>query len=137
MTPNATLNDRASLEAIYPYSAFEADAGSNSMGNASSRHGVRIETVPDDAGAFRLARAVMALEPAHASAGTAFLCPYMGRAYGFFSLRGGEKGAVEEKRDILQSDADEYAVFIDAIIETARGLHPAAKMDPRRLAGFG
>jgi hypothetical protein len=30
-----------------------------------------------------------------------FICPYMGRAYGSFAMRGGEMGAVEEKQDIF------------------------------------
>ncbi|MYZ47515.1 hypothetical protein [Propylenella binzhouense] len=122
MTPNADVNDRGSIERLYPYAAFEADAGANSMAKAETRHGIRIETVPDASGAFRIARASHAPADFEEMKAHGFVCPYMGRAYGFFRLSGGMRGAVTEERDIFDPLRDEYEGFIDTIIGTAREL---------------
>ncbi len=131
MNPNADLNDRATVERIYPFDAFEADAGANSMGKAAVRHGLRIETVPDASGAFRVARATHAPADFETLKAHGFLCPYMGRAYGFFRLAGGMRGAVTEERDIFDPLRDEYEAFIDTVLQAAR---EAGREEPARRA---
>jgi hypothetical protein len=136
MTPNANINDRGSVELVYPLSACESDAGANSAADATMRRGVRIESVPDPLGAFRVVRATASLQELPRGTHT-FLCPYMGKRYGEFVLVGGSRGSVEERRDIFESDADEYHAFIERVIEAARNNQAERHLDPHRLAGFG
>jgi hypothetical protein len=137
MPPNANVNDRPSIEALYPAEVFEADAGANSMGHAHFLRGIRVEAGSDESGAVRIARATQSLSDADHPACSAFLCPYMGRAYGLFMLQGGGRGAVDERRDIFEPHLDEYSAFIDKIIETGRhsALAPGGSRD--RMAGWG
>lgn len=137
MIPNANINERTSIERVYPLSAFDEDAGENSSGSSPRRCGVKLETVPDAAGAFRMVRGAQALTGADDAPGTAFVCPYMGRAYGLFMIEGGGRGAVEEHGNIFAGHLDEYAAFLETIIETARKMKPAPHLDPRRLANIG
>jgi hypothetical protein len=137
MIPNANVNDRTTIERMYPLSAFDQDAGENSAGSSTRRCGVRLETVPDADGAFRIVRAAQALTGSADTAGTAFLCPYMGRAYGMFAIEGGSRGAVEERSDIFAGHLDEYAAFLETIVETARRMSPAPSVDRSRLADIG
>ena len=137
MIPNANVNERASIERIYPLSAFDQDAGENSSGSSPRRCGVKVETVPDSVGAFRMARTSQALTGSTDAPGTAFLCPYMGRAYGLFVISGGARGAVEERGDIFTDHLDEYAAFLDTLVLTARRLPRAPYLDPSRLADIG
>jgi hypothetical protein len=136
MTPNANINDGGSVELVYPLSTFEADAGANSSADATMRRGVRIESVPDPLGAFRVVRATASLEDLPGGAQT-FLCPYMGKRYGEFALAGGSRGRVEERRDIFESDVDEYQAFMARVIEAAHNTPAEPHFDPNRLAGFG
>jgi hypothetical protein len=137
MIPNANLNERISIERLYPLSAFDQDAGENSSGSSPRRCGVRVESVPDAAGAFRMVRTSQALTGSTDTPGTAFVCPYMGRAYGLFMIKGGARGAVEERGDIFADHIDEYTAFLDTLVLTARQLRPAPYLDPRRLADIG
>ena len=136
VTPNANINDPSSVELLYALSAFESDAGANSTADAGMRRGVRIESVPDLGGAFRVVRATASLEELPRGTHT-FLCPYMGKRYGEFVLVGGSRGSVEERRDIFESTVDEYHAFIAGVIEAARHTKPEPHFDPSRLAGFG
>jgi hypothetical protein len=59
-----------------------------------------------------------------------YFSPYMGKAYGAFSLQGGSKGAVIENRDIMEPHHEEYIAFIDELIRAARNLcAPTAQSD--------
>jgi hypothetical protein len=136
MVPNANLNERTSVERLYPLSAFDQDAGENSSATSPQRRGVRIESVPDAAGAFRMVRSSQALTGPD-TPGTAFVCPYMGRAYGLFMIKGGGRGAVEERGDIFADHLDEYTAFLDTLVQTAREMPAAPYLDPSRLADIG
>jgi hypothetical protein len=97
----ANIFQRETIEAIYPCDVFENDAGLNSTADAATLHGVFIGSAPDNQGEFRIARATRQVGEAPHESGSLFLCPYMGQAYGAFSLQGGSKGAVVENRDIM------------------------------------
>jgi hypothetical protein len=137
MVPNANLNERTSIERIYPLAAFDQDAGENSSGSSPRRCGVKVESVPDAGGGFRMVRAAQALTGLVDTPGTAFLCPYMGRAYGLFMIKGGGRGAVEEHGDIFADHLDEYTAFLEALVQTARRMPPAHQLDRSRLADIG
>jgi hypothetical protein len=51
----ADINDRSSLELVFPEAAFVADATRNGLPNPV-RYGVRIDSAPDTDGRFELAR---------------------------------------------------------------------------------
>ena len=69
--------------------------------------------------------------------GTAFVCPYMGRSYGLFVLKGGGRGALEERGDIFADHLDEYAAFLNLVVDKAKQMRPAPHLDPRCLANSG
>jgi hypothetical protein len=54
--PMANINDRASIERIYPRDAFHRDANFNSLQNTPILHGVTVLSAADETGAFELAR---------------------------------------------------------------------------------
>lgn len=126
----ANIFRRETIEAIYPRDVFESDAGLNSTADAVILHGVFIGSAPDEQGQFRIARATRRVGEALHEPGSLFLPPYMGKAYGAFSLQGGSKGAVIENRDIMEPHPEEYAAFIDELIRAARTLcAPTAQSD--------
>jgi hypothetical protein len=61
----------------------------------------------------------------------------MGKRYGEFALAGGSRGRLEERRDIFESDLDEYQAFVARVIKAARHTQAEPRFDPNRLAGFG
>jgi hypothetical protein len=126
----ANIFRRETVEAIYPRDVFENDAGLNSTADAVILHGVFIGSAPDEQGQFRIARATRQVGEAQDQSGLLFLPPYMGKAYGAFSLQGGSKGAVIENRDIMEPHPEEYIAFIDELIRAARNLcGPPAQSD--------
>ncbi|HZK88602.1 MAG TPA: hypothetical protein VFC56_00495 [Stellaceae bacterium] len=51
------VNDRNSLERVYPREAFAGDAVQNDKVPNELRHGVRIDSAPDESGCFVMERA--------------------------------------------------------------------------------
>jgi hypothetical protein len=126
----ANIFRRETIEASYPRDVFETDAGLNSTADAVILHGVFIGSAPDEQGQFRIARATRQVGETPHESGSLFLSPFMGKAYGAFSLQGGSKGAVIENRDIMEPHSEEYIAFIDEFIQAARNLcAPAAQSD--------
>jgi hypothetical protein len=123
---HAILKDRRSITAIYPFELFEADAAQNSTAAATTRHGLLIEAEPDGHGSLRLVRVMKSIADPPEGPEALFICPYMGRAYGFFAERGGEMGAVEEKLDILDPHPEEYDAFINTVMAAAKDFRPMA-----------
>ena len=100
----ANINDRQSIERLYPPDAFARDAAENDRQRVEILKGVRVASAPDDDGNF-------VLEPAAHHAGevpdAVFLAP--------FPLRTPERHAA--------ADPDPhhgYDAFIDEIIEAAQ-----------------
>lgn len=114
---NANINDRGTIERIYPRAVFLRECNANARAKASVLHGLRILAGADAAGRVELVRAARrAGEPETASRGV-FLCP--------LSAASAEAGGT----------TDPYDAFLDRVIATARAAqHPdaAAHDDPRR-----
>jgi hypothetical protein len=114
---NANINDRGTIERIYPRAVFLHESNANARAKASVLHGVRILAGADAAGRFELVRAARrAGEPETGSSGV-FLCPLAAAS----PQAGGP--------------ADPYDAFLDRVIATARAAqHPdaAARDDPQR-----
>lgn len=108
----ANINDRASLERVYPADIFASDAARNGRVASEVISGVRILSAPDDAGDFEFERATRQVGEA---ASPAFLAPQRR-----------EDRLVDADRDrptAVAADPDprqEYDGFLDDLIAAAR-----------------
>ena len=114
---NANINDRGTIERIYPRAVFLRECNVNARVKASVLHGLRILAGADAAGRFELVRAARrAGEPETGSSGV-FLCP--------LAVASPQAGG----------PADPYDAFLDRVIATARAAqHPdtGERNNPRR-----
>lgn len=103
-TSPANINDRPSIERIYPPDAFARDAAENDRHRVEILRGVRIASAPDEAGNF-------ALEPGAQYTGevpgTLFLAPFHPRT---------PEWCASDDPDPRHG----YDAFIDEIIDAAR-----------------
>jgi hypothetical protein len=135
----ANVNDRSSIERIYPRDAFESDAANNSRGKALVLEGVLIASQPSENGEFELVRKRRNVAENDPEGDTLFLAPYLGRDYAALEQTP-EYSAPQEKADGLgavERGAD-YGAFIERIIETAKAARfksPIGKKE-ERLRGF-
>ena len=132
----ANVNDRASVEALYPREAFAEDAGRNALNKIAVLHGVRIESAPDREGWFGLARARHHVGEAGEGAQAIFLAaqePHLAAP-----LVGQEPESAPSEAAAEATRADEYDAFVDRIIETARtaDFPESIGRDEPRLKGF-
>jgi hypothetical protein len=137
----ANINDRASVEALYPRAVFEADAAHNAVGNTQVLQGIHIESPPDENGAFALSRARRHVGEVGRNGGAVFLAPDSQHRYAALMKSDAEYGGPVEKGDALAEarDADDgYAAFIEDILETARSaeFQPPIGRGEERLRGF-
>lgn len=120
--PQANVNDRGTIEAIYPPDDFKRDAGQNSVGNASVLSGLAIRSQPDEAGHFDLLRAKRQSGERDPEGDTVFLPPFLK----------GDAPAVAPA-----GTPDDYAAFIDRVVEVARRVtFKTPNGQDERLAGF-
>jgi hypothetical protein len=111
---NANINDRGTIERIYPRAVFLRESTANRRAKASVLHGVRILAGADAAGRFELVRAARRAGEPETGSGGVFLCPLAAS---------------------VGETADPYDAFLDRVIATARAVQPAdatARDDPRR-----
>lgn len=115
----ASVKDRGTLEKIYPRDVFEQDAARNARGDAEVLHGLRILSRPDDEGSFKVTRMSRQVGEMDPDADGAFLVPQTDRATG--GLREESYGGMSETSHSNQSSIEEeYARFLEDVIETAR-----------------
>jgi hypothetical protein len=117
------VNDRGTVERIYPRAVFQQEANANMRGNASVLSGVRIVSAADESGAFDLVRASRHAGESDSSDGAIFLPP---------AAPGAAPGSPAPAWD------DAYARFIDKIIATAARAEFAPSPGPgdARLRGL-
>src|SRR5918911_2558424 len=137
---SANVNDRASIERLYPREAFEADAARNALPKADVLHGVRIASAVSGDGAFELQRTAQQVGENDPLGDTLFLAPFPTVAEG--ALRQTPAyGAAEETSGALAKASDkrpDYDAFVDRIAEAARRAafkDPIGRHEPR-LKGF-
>jgi hypothetical protein len=134
----ANVNDRQSVSALYPRTAFEEDAAHNAVGNTGVVHGVQIESQPDGGGWFRLVRVRHHVAEVTAPAETLFLAPSEP------GIAGSLVGADPADGAPAASDGDpaarlrEYEAFIDRVLDAARkaDFQDPIGRDEERLRGF-
>lgn len=111
------MNDRASIERVYPLSVFRSEGNANLRAEATTLRGVTILSPSDAVGSFDLIRAVRHKGEAPDGADAVFLCPF------------------------AQATGDEpqraYDAFIDKVIATARAaaIAPPTGAGDERLQG--
>jgi hypothetical protein len=111
---NANINDRSSIERIYPRAVFLRESTVNARAKASVLRGLQILAGADAAGRFDLVRAARRAAEPETSSG-AFLSPSAAPA---------------------EETADPYDAFLDRVIATARATrHPDAERDDPRRKG--
>jgi hypothetical protein len=138
--PEANINDRASIEAIYPREVFRSDAARNSDAKAAVLHGVSIASEVSEGGAFALQRASRHVGEGDPLGDTLFLAPFLGDAYAAMEQTPAY-GATKEKARGLEKvdrqDAD-YDAFIERVIAAASQARfkEAIGRHEERLRGF-
>ena len=137
----ANINDRSSLERLYPRNVWAQDAGRNADAKAEVLHGVRIASPVDENGDFDLVRASHHVAEINSEGDVVFLFPQMGDDYAALMQKETDYGGAEEKGDALGKVEDkdqEYSAFIDRVIEAARSakFKPAIGRGEERLRGF-
>jgi hypothetical protein len=136
----ANINDRATLEEVYPREAFDQDVGLNSAPKTTTHHGLRIQSEPDAEGWFALSRGSRHVGEAEEVIHSVFLVPT--RSYDGPLVPGdGSYGATQGGDDGLAAEGasagSAYDGFIVQVLETARSVR-FQKLAPgdERLKGF-
>jgi hypothetical protein len=112
---NADINDRSSIERIYPRAVFLRECNANMRTKASMLRGLSILVGADAAGRFEMVRAARRASAAEAGDGV-FLYP------------------VAAATSDAAAAADPYHAFLDRVIATAAARHSdaTARGDARR-----
>jgi hypothetical protein len=135
--PDANINDRGSVERLYPRDDFERDAAENSDAKATVHHGLRIVSALDPSGTFSAERGSRHVGERDPEGDTIFLVPF--RAQSDAPLeQPNTYGGPEEPRQGGQDKADDYRTFIDRIIAAAKAAEfkPPVGRNEGRLRGF-
>ena len=131
----ANLNDRGSIEKIYPESAWEKDAAGNARGGAAIVHGVKILSQPEADGSFELTAMSQHVGERDPESDVIFIPAFEADA------AAAADGATYAGSVAPVTDHDhpgEYARFIDAVIEAAKkaDFKPAIGKGDERIKGF-
>ena len=136
----ANVNDRASIERLYPREDFDREAGENSDAKATVHRGLRILSGLDPEGGFSVERGSRHVGESDPESDTLFITPFLAQAYAPLQ-QGDVYGGPAEKDDALAGagrKGDDYRAFIDRIIEAAKSANfksPIGRGE-ERLRGF-
>lgn len=136
---SANLDDRASLERIYPRDAFERDARENARADNAVVHGVRILSAPDASGSFTFAPARQHVGEGDPEGDTVFIAPALADASAELKVGAGYGGAENTGAPPPKaSDRSRYDGFLDALVAAARraDFKTAIGRGEERLRGF-
>ena len=133
----ANLNDRTSVEAVYPREAFEEDAGRNSRDKGEIVYGVRIDSVPDAQGYFSLVRAGRHVGELKGSAEAVFIPANQPHLSESSESRLGPEvpQGLDDAQRIRQQ---EYDAFVERILDAVRTatIPEPIGFEDARLKGF-
>lgn len=132
---SANINDRTSIQNIYPMDAWEQDGSRNAKGNAAVVYGVKILSAPDKEGAFNLKRVSQHVAENDPESDEVFLTPFESGASEAEAGSTYSGGVQPQEHKHLDGD---YESFVDRIIATARTAHfkPAIGVGDDRIKGF-
>ena len=136
----ANINDRLTLERLYPREAFDRDSRLNAEINAHILHGLKITSPPDQTGTFRVTRASRHVAELNPEGDVVFVFPHGYRGEDAL-MQGPDYGGPEEKGSASPSSEDgrtAYERFLDRVIEAAQSaaFKPAIGCRESRLEGF-
>ena len=136
--PEANINDRSSVERLYPRETFERDAAENSDAKSAVHRGLKILSGVDRAGRFSAERATRHVGENDPESDTVFVAPFL--AFGNAPLLQTEAygGAAETGEASAAGKAEDYQAFIERIIAAARRAEfkPDIGRGEDRLRGF-
>ena len=134
----ANVNDRASIEALYPRAAFDEDAAKNALPKTQVLYGVRIDSEPDEGGSFALVRARHHVGEMTNFAEAVFLFPEEPHLSATLVGSDPDAGMPQEADDPSDLRRKEYEAFIDRVLDAARRADFADPIgrDEERLKGF-
>src|SRR5918998_2344853 len=78
--PEANINDRSSVERLYPRDDFDRDAGENADAKATVRRGLRIVSPVDRDGRFSAERGSRHVGESDPEGDAVFLAPFLAQA---------------------------------------------------------
>ena len=138
--PEANINDRSSVERLYPLEDFARDAGENADAKATVHRGLRIVSPVDRNGRFSAERGSRHVGESDPEGDTVFLAPFLAQDAGPLRGTGAYGGAAETDATPAGSGRkdQDYRAFIDRIIEAAKAseFKPAIGRHEDRLRGF-
>jgi hypothetical protein len=138
--PEANVNDRRSVERLYPREDFEREAAGNSDAKAMVHRGLLIVSPVDREGRFSAERASRHVSEGDPEGDTVFLTPFLAQADA--PLRQSEAyGGAVQTGDVLAGGpqkGQDYRAFVDRIIQAAKSAEfkTAVGRDEERLHGF-
>jgi hypothetical protein len=136
----ANINDRLTLERLYPREAFDRDSRLNAEIKTEILHGLKITSAPDETGAFRLTRASRHVAELNPEGDVVFVFPHGYRGDDAL-MQGPDYGGPEERKQAPSGGQDAgtaYDRFIDQVVEAAQSadFKPAIGCRESRLEGF-
>ena len=134
--PTANINDRKTVETIYPAAAWEQDAARNSRGYAAVTYGVTILSAPDAGGAFEMSPTSHHVGENDPEGDTVFVPAFEADAAAAQDS-GTYGGSLADVAD-TPNDGSDYARFVDRVLEIARTAQfkPPIGKGEERLKGF-
>ena len=132
----ATVNDRASVERLYPRTDFERDAGENSDAKASVQRGLRIVSGVDASGTFRAERGLRHVGENDPEGDALFIAPFLREAHAPVPQTDAYGGGAAPAE--AADKTEDYRAFIGRIIASARSAEfkePIGRGE-ERLQGF-
>jgi hypothetical protein len=138
--PDANINERSSIERLYPREDFDRDAGENSDAKATVHRGLRIVSPIDGEGRFSAERGSRHVGEGDPEGDTVFVAPFLGAGPAPLQQSGayGGPAETEEPSAAPGRKAQDYHAFVDRIIAAAKGadFKPAVGRHDGRLRGF-
>ncbi|WP_029007222.1 hypothetical protein [Azospirillum halopraeferens] len=137
METKANVNDRASIEAVYPKADFDQDAHQNTRDRARVHHGLAILSAPAADGSFSIAREHRHVAETQEGSHSYFLFPLLDPAEYGTTLRSanGYDGPFKPVMPPADPEAH-YHHFIEDVIETAKTAHFPPTFTAQQLKGF-
>jgi hypothetical protein len=138
--PDANVNDRSSVERLYPRDDFDRDAGENSDAKATVHRGLRIVSAVDRDGRFSAERGSRHVGESDPEGDTVFVAPFLAQGHAPLRQTNTYGGPAETGHASAGGDrkARDYQAFVDRIIETAKAAQfkSAVGRHEDRLRGF-
>jgi len=135
----ANINDRTSLEKLYPRERFEQDAARNIAADTSVVHGLLVTSAPDENGAFSVAGLSRQVGEGDPEGDSLFFIPHLHEAgEGLVAgPYGGEREKADSEAKVDRRGAD-YKRFLDRVLKAVRSAEfktPIGRSD-ERVKGF-